>query len=110
MRDHVASKHPDCHDFLVLIPSPDRIDLQKKLAHSARNTDTCHVATLIRKISVENFGDGVIQQDCHNHTGNVWVGGLDKELSSYFTNLLISSLDEIDPTLRVKTILSAIAH
>ena len=72
-------------------------------------TDTCHAATLVRTISVENFGDGLLHQDCHNHPRNVWVGGLDKELSSYLTNLLRSIIDEIDPTLRVKTLYSALA-
>ena len=110
MRDHVASKHPYCHDLLVLIPSPDGIDLQKNLAHSVWTTDTCHAATLIRTIDVENFGDGVLQKDYHNPLRNVWVGGLDKELSLYLTNLLISSLDEIYPTLRVKTLFSALAR
>ena len=99
LSDNVASKLPDFHDLLVLIPYPDGIYLQKSLSHYMWTTDTCHVATLVRTISVENFGDGVLQQDCHKHLRNVWVGGLEKELSSYLTNLLISSLDEIDPTL-----------
>ena len=110
MRYHVASKHPDCHDLLVLIPYPDGIYLQKKLAQSVWTTEICHAATLIRTIAVENFGDGVLQQEFHNHLRNVWVGGLEKELPSYITNLLRSSLDEIDPTLRVKTLFSALAR
>ena len=80
MRYHVASKKPDFPDLLVLIPSPDGMDLQKNLAHSMWTTYTCHAATLVRTIAVENFGDGVLHQDCHNHLQNVWVGGLDKEL------------------------------
>ena len=35
---------------------------------------------------------------------------MEKELSSYLTNLLISSLDDIDLTLRVKTLFSALAR
>ena len=35
---------------------------------------------------------------------------MEKELSSYLTNLLRSSLDEIDPTLRVKNLFSALAR
>ena len=38
------------------------------------------------------------------------MGGLEKELSSYLTNLLISSLDYIDPTLCVKDIFSALVR
>ena len=72
-------------------------------------TETYHAATLVCTIAVENFGNGVIQQDCYNHLQNLWVGGLVKELSSYLTNLLRSSLDEIYPTLRVKTLFSALA-
>ena len=67
MRYHVASRYPDYPGFLVLIPSPDGIDLQKNLAHSVWTTDTCHAATLVRTISVETFGDVVLQQDFHNH-------------------------------------------
>ena len=99
LRHRVASKYPDFPGFLVLIPSLDGIDLQKNLAHSVWTTGTCHAATLVCAIAVEKFGDGVLQQDFHNHLQNVWVGGLEKGLSSYLTNLLISSLDEIDPTL-----------
>ena len=109
LRDHFSSKHPDCHDLIVIIPSPDGIDLQKNLAHSVWTTDTCQDATLVCTIAVENFGDGVIQQYCHNHMQNVWVGGLEKELSTYLTNLPISSLDEIYPTLGVKNLFSALA-
>ena len=109
MRYHAAYKHPYCHYLLVMIPSSDGIDIQKKLAHSVWTTYTCHVATLVRTISVENFGDVVLHQDCHNHLKNVWVGGLEKELSSYLTNILRSSLYEIDATLCVKTLFSALA-
>ena len=38
------------------------------------------------------------------------MGGLEKEISSYLTNLLGSSLDEIDPTLPVKTLFIALAR
>ena len=36
-----------------------------------------------------------------------WIG---EKLSSYLTNILRLSLDEIDPTLRVKTLFSALAR
>ena len=81
LRDHVASKHLDCHGFLSLILSPDGTDLQKRLAHSVWTTDTFHAATLVRTIFVENFGDGVLHQYCQNYLQNLWVGGLEKELS-----------------------------
>ena len=110
MRYHVASKHPDWPDLLVLIPSPDVKDLQKNMDNCVWTIDTCHAANLVRTIDVENFGDEVLQQDCHNHLRNVWVVGLEKELSSYLTNLLRSILDEIDPILRVKTLFSALAR
>ena len=35
---------------------------------------------------------------------------MEKELSSYLTNLLRSSIDEIDPTLRVETLFSALVR
>ena len=109
MRNHVASKHPDCPDLLVIILSTDGIDIQKILAHSVWTTDTLYAVTLVCKMDVEKFGNGLLQQECHNHLQNLWVGGLEKELSSYLTNILISILDEIDPTLRVKNLFSALA-
>ena len=102
LRDHVAFKHPNFYNLLVLIPSPNGIDPQKNLAHSVRTTDTCHTANLVCTTVIENFGYGVLQKNCHNHLQNVWVGGLEKELYSYLTNLLRSSIYEIDPTLREK--------
>ena len=109
LRYHVASKHPDWPDLIVLIPSADWIYHQKNLAHSVWTTYTCHAATTVFKIAVENFGHGVLQKECHNHLRKVWVGGLEKELLSYLTNLLRSSLYEIYPTLHVKTLSSALA-
>ena len=35
---------------------------------------------------------------------------MEKEISSYLTNILRSSLDDIDPTLSVKTLFSALAR
>ena len=110
MRDHVDSKQPYFHDLLVLIPSPDGIDLQKKMAVSVWTPYTCHAATLVCTIADENFGDGVLHQDCHNHMQNVWVGGLEKEPPSHLTNILRSSLHEKDPTLHVKNLFSALAR
>ena len=80
------------------------------MSHSVWTTDTCHAATIVRTIDVEKFGYGVLQKYCHNHLRNIWVGGLDKELSSYLTNLLRSSIYEIDTILRVKTLFSALAR
>ena len=66
-RDHVAYKHSDCHDLLVLITPIDGIYPQKNLFHSVCTKETCHAATLVHTIDVENFGDGVLHKDCHNH-------------------------------------------
>ena len=52
----------------------------------------------------------MLQQEYHNHVQTVWVGGLEKELSLYLTNLLGSILYEIDTTLHVKTLFSALAR
>ena len=80
------------------------------LAHSVWTTYTCHTATLISTIAVENFGMEYFRKTvttiCETYR---WVA-LRKKLSSHLTNILRSSIYEIDPTLRVKTLFSALAR
>eukprot|EP00956_Cyclotella_meneghiniana_P023299 scaffold45195_cov78-Cyclotella_meneghiniana.AAC.1 len=70
-------------------------------------TDTCNGAQKVRRILVDRI-DGATDLDCMNHLRNVWIGGMEKTLSKYLNEMLRSSLDEIDSTLRVTTSISAV--
>ena len=53
--------------------------------------------------------EGVIFEfDCMNHLWNVWMGGMEKAVVKSLNTNLRTSLDEIDPKLRVTASLSAI--
>ena len=105
----ITEKFPDRPDLLELVPSPDGIDPDKKLPNSVWTTDTCNAASKFQNIACETYAGG-LKQDCHNHLRNVWVGGLELELSSYLSTILRDSLDKIDSNLRVKTLFSAFAR
>ena len=109
LRATISEKFPDRPDLLELVPSPDGIDPDKKLPNSVWTTDTCNAASKFQNIACETYAGG-LKQDCHNHLRNVWVGGLELELSSYLSTVLRESLDRIDSTLRVKTLFSAFAR
>ena len=48
----------------------------------------------------ENGEDGsdilVCWMDCHHHLRNVWIGAMNKRLSTYLNEILASDLDAID--------------
>ncbi len=52
--------------------------------------------------------DGSYDYDCMHHLRNVWFGGMEKKLTVSLIILLWSSLDIIDPKLRVTASISAI--
>lgn len=70
-------------------------------------TDTCNTAQKIRCIRLEHI-DGALDLDCMDHLRNIWIGGMEKALAKYLNALLRSSLDDIDPKLRVTTSITAI--
>ena len=52
----------------------------------------------------------MLQQDCHHHLHNVWIGALTKDLSKYLDGYLAADLDVILFMLRVNTIMDVILH
>eukprot|EP00956_Cyclotella_meneghiniana_P033421 scaffold95984_cov36-Cyclotella_meneghiniana.AAC.1 len=101
----VKAKYPD---KVHLIPSPDSINIDKLgRDDGVIMTDTCNGAQKVRRILVDRI-DGAQDLDCMNHLRNVWIGGMEKTLSKYLNEMLRSSLDEIDSTLRVTTSISAV--
>ncbi|KAL7552655.1 hypothetical protein ACHAWF_015887 [Thalassiosira exigua] len=90
-----------------LIPSPDEIDTQKLCQGGVSITDTCATAQKVRRILVEDL-PGSFDYDCMHHLRNVWLGGMEKALTKRLNEILRSSLDEIDPKLRVTASISAI--
>eukprot|EP00956_Cyclotella_meneghiniana_P032426 scaffold89181_cov36-Cyclotella_meneghiniana.AAC.1 len=70
-------------------------------------TDTCNGAQKLRRVLVDRI-DGARDLDCMNHLRNVWIRGMEKSLSKYLNQMLRSSLDDIDSTLRVTTSISAV--
>jgi hypothetical protein len=96
-------KYPDySHD----IPSPDVIDIQKLGHGGCITTDTCNQAQKVQRLLSEHI-PASFNYDCMNHLRNVWFCGAEKALTKDLNNHLQSSLDEIDPKLRVTAAMSA---
>ncbi len=70
-------------------------------------TDTCNTAQKVRRILVDRI-TGTYELDCMNHLRNEWFGNVKKALSAHLNALLHSSLNEIDPQLRVTASISAV--
>ena len=102
--DVVKARYPDKVD---LIPKPDSISIDKLGNDGVIMTDTCNGAQKLRRVLVDRI-DGARDLDCMNHLRNVWIGGMEKSLSKYLNQMLRSSLDDIDSTLRVTTSISAV--
>ena len=96
-----------CPDKIELVPSPDEIDIEKLGDGGVVMTDTCNAAQKLRRILV-SIADGVFDLDCVNHLRNVWFGGVEKALTKHLNELLRTSLDDINTTLRVTASISAI--
>ena len=102
--DAVKQKSPSKAE---LMPSPDDIDLNKLGVDGVVMTDTCNTAQKLRRILVDRI-DGMIDLDCTNHLRNVWFGGVEMSLTKFLNEILRTSLDEIDSSLRVSSSISAI--
>jgi hypothetical protein len=96
-----------CPEKSALLPSPDDIDINKLGDGGVVMTDTCNGAQKLRRILV-SIVEGAYDLDCMNHLRNVWFGGVEKSLTKFLNEILRSSLDEIDPSLRVSSSISAI--
>jgi len=46
--------------------------------------------------------------DCHHHLRNVWIGAMNKRLSTYLNEILASDLDAIDYQYRVSTMMDMV--
>ena len=93
----MAATHPD---KVHLIPTLDSIHIEKLGNDGVVMTDTCNGAQKLRRLLVDRI-DGSHDLDCINHLRNVWIGGMEKILSKYLNDMLLSNLDDIDSTLRV---------
>ena len=78
-----------------LVCSSDGITMDKLKGGNVM-TDTCTAAQKVRRILCEAI-PGLHQFDCMQHLHNVWIGIMEKALTSELNNILRASLDEIDP-------------
>ena len=85
-------KFPDRPDILLLIPNPDRINIDKLGDGGTMTTDTCNAAQKVRQLLVEYINGTVNEQDCMQHLRNVWINGVAKAFNKYLTEFLQESL------------------
>ena len=94
-----------------------------KLNGAVVNSDNCNAATktsvlLIDKVKkavkekMDELGETgdplVIQQACHHHLCNVWIGAVSKTMSKHLNRILATDLEDIDARYRVNTKIDAI--
>ena len=96
-------------DNIDLVPEADKIDVAKLCNGANITTDTCNVAQKLRRILVETIG-GCCEFDCMHHLCTVWFRNMEKKLTSQLNCILRSSLEEIDPTLRVLASIGALVR
>ena len=106
------------------IPPSSDMHLSKAGKGGSSTTDTCHGARLFSSLLVEeielaakekaqeNGEDGsdilVCLMNCHHHLRNVWIGAMNKRLSTYLNEILASDLDAIDYRYRVSTMMDMV--
>ena len=95
-------------DKIHMIPSDNNIDISKMGYGGAITTDTCNSARKTRRILVERIDGAVHEMDCMHHLRNVWLGGVEKALTSHLNVFFKDSLDNIDKNLRVSASMSAL--
>ena len=88
------------------LPSPEQINIQKLGHGGVIMTDTCNQAQKVRRLICDQVV-GALDYDCMNHLRNVWFGATEKGCTKDLNIHLRTSLDEIDPKLRVTTSMSA---
>ena len=100
----------DCPQYMHLLPEPEEIS-EDKFADCVFTADNCNQARKTKKIANTRVGGKAKDMDCHNHLRNtICATALEKALSRHLTVILQTSLDEIDPTLRVKTLMSSLCR
>ena len=105
------------------IPSSESMGLVK-LDGASFNADTCNAARSTSRRTMEAVEEVVketilieegverdvllLQQDCHHHMRNVWMGAIVRHLSKYLDNLLDSDLASISFRYRVTTMMDGV--
>ena len=72
-------------------------------------TDTCAEACKVRRILCIDI-PCLHEFDCMQHLRNVWMGSMEKDLTSELNNILCVSLEKIDPRIRVSSYINAVIH
>ena len=120
-REFHEQQFGETHDIPA---SPTDVMHLSKLNGAVINADTCNGARLTSSLLAEEVEKAVkekadregndapdvmvLQQDCHHHMRNVWIGALTKRLSNYLNEVLACDLDAIDFRLRVSTMIDAV--
>ena len=103
---HVVNR--EFPNYVHSLPSPDEIDIVKLGKGGAITTDTCNAAMKTRRILVKRIGGTVHEMDCMHHLRNVHLKGVEKALTTYLNTYLKDTIEDIDPSLRVSSSMSAL--
>lgn len=95
--------------LIHLLPSAEEVIISK-LDVTLFTTDNCNTAQKSKKIFAHEAGGITYGQACHHHLRNMWLKGLEKDLTNQLNVILCDSLDEIPPKLRVATSFSAMCR
>ena len=105
--DIVKEEYPEeAEAVLQDVPSPEGIT-NAKLDGASANTDTCNGAQAARRKLCELVPGVVHQQDCMNHLRCVWCKAVEKEVAAALKIMVMDTLEEIAPELRVSCVFSA---
>ena len=100
----------DRPDLFLLIPDPDRINIDKLGDGGTITTDICNAAQKVRLLLVEYINGTFNEQDCMQHLRNVCINGVAKAVNKYLTEFLQESLEEISSFLRVSPYLTHVTR
>ena len=100
--DQRQTFHKETYGPIHNIPPPEKMSIVK-MKGAVVNSDTCNSTQLtssilvdkieeVLKVKTKETGDvyecTVLRMDCHHHVRNVWIGVLNKHLSTYLNNIL----------------------
>lgn len=117
-RDVHEAEYGETHD----IPPSGKMHMSK-LNEATINSDNCNAATKTSVLFIDEVKNAVkekmdemgetgdplvIQQACHHHLRNVWIGAVSKNLSKHLDGILATDLEDIDARYRVNTKMDAI--
>ena len=104
LREVLTEMHPNDAHIFADVSSPDMIDTSK-LDKAWFTTDNCSTARKLQRLAEETWN--CLGQNCWNHLRNTWVNAMEKETNQYLTPIVRDSIDECDPKLCVKMLISA---